>query len=132
VPLVPQELGAITAHSPSLTPATLGTHLPRAMGEAQVWQTPAQSLSQQTPSTQKPLWHSPLVVQLWPGPDLPQLPPVQLLPAAHWLSAVQVRVHPPPRHREGAQEMGRPLTQVPAPSQLPGGNSWPSSTQRAS
>jgi hypothetical protein len=106
--------------------------LPRALGEAQVWQAPAQSFSQQTPSTQTPLSHWSLLVQLCPAPNLPQLPLLQLLPGAHWLSAVQVRVHAPPAHFEGAQEMGRAARQVPAPSQIRGGKNCPSSAHRPS
>jgi hypothetical protein len=33
---------------------------------AQAWQVPSQAVSQQTPSTQKPLWHSAPRAQAWP------------------------------------------------------------------
>jgi hypothetical protein len=42
----------------------------------------AHALSQQTPSAQKPDWHSSLRVQLWPLPNLPQLPLRHVLGAA--------------------------------------------------
>jgi hypothetical protein len=37
--------------------------VPRPLGEAQNWQRPAQAFSQQTPSTQNPLWHCSPAVQ---------------------------------------------------------------------
>ena len=83
LPLVPQVLAAWTGQPESATPAAVGTHLPRVAGFEQLWQAPVQALSQQTPSTQKALSHSEFMVQVWPGPNLPQLPARQVLPATH-------------------------------------------------
>lgn len=41
----------------SAAPAGAGEHLPRALGRAQVWQAPLQSVLQQTPSMHLPDWH---------------------------------------------------------------------------
>jgi hypothetical protein len=42
-----------------------------------------QAVSQQTPSTQFPLWQSPPFVQVPPSAFAPQLPPAQGFGAAH-------------------------------------------------
>jgi hypothetical protein len=78
-PLSPQLAAPMSWHTflGSGPLARTGVHLPRALGRAQVWQGPAQAFSQQTPSTQAPLWHWSPAVQSWPLPRLPQLPPVQ-------------------------------------------------------
>jgi hypothetical protein len=82
LPSVPQVLAAVTGHIASETPAATGAHLPRVV-PAQVMHSSVQALSQQTPSTQKLLSHWAFCSQVWPGPNLPQLPLRQVLPATH-------------------------------------------------
>ena len=53
-------------------------------------QEPAQALSQQTPSTQKPVPHSSARAQAAPVNFFPQLPPRQGRPSAHWPGPVQL------------------------------------------
>lgn len=47
-------------------PEGISAHLPRDVGNPQDWQTPSQAESQQTPSAQFPLEHSPAQVQVCP------------------------------------------------------------------
>lgn len=129
---MPQVEVAVTGHIASPTPAATATHLPRLIGLAQVWQAPAQSFSQQTPSTQKPLSQSSLALQVWPGPNLPQLPFRQLFSSAHWSSSVQTRTHSPSMHLDGLHEMPMPSMQVPSPSQVLGGTNSPLLSQAPS
>jgi hypothetical protein len=97
-------------------PITAGEHLPRAPGRAQVWQDPVQSLLQQTPSTHFPDWHCEAMVQSWPSPRGPQLPPLHTAGAAHSVSVVQLRRQLPSAQTDGMQEIGNPSRQVPSPS----------------
>jgi hypothetical protein len=60
-----------------------------AEGSAQLRQAPAQRLSQQTPSMQLPLLHSPPCWQDWPIGLRPQLPLRQTLPVTQSASEVQ-------------------------------------------
>jgi hypothetical protein len=102
--------------------------LPLSAHERQV---PPQALLQQRPCAQKLLTHSLALLHTAPSGRLPQSPPEQTLPPAHWLSLPQlVRQRPPLQPRKGAQERApgvrqSPLLQVPAgvsvlssPSQL--------------
>jgi hypothetical protein len=58
-PLLPQAAAPSSWHMPRGSTALFGAgvHLPRALGRAQLWQAPPQADSQQTPCTQKLLWH---------------------------------------------------------------------------
>jgi hypothetical protein len=93
-------------------------HLPRAFGNAQLWQASVQAVRQQTPSAQKPVAHWSLLLQLWPLPRLPQLPPAHIAGAAHCVSFVQLVTQLPSAHIEGAQATSLPATQVPCPSHM--------------
>src|SRR5690242_17535809 len=69
LPSYPQLDGATAAHDPAVrgaAPAASGTHLLSEAAAAQVWHPDAQAVSQQTPSTQKPLVHSMGLVQALP------------------------------------------------------------------
>jgi len=61
LPLVAQEPAPMSLHLAcgSTRPAPTLLQWPGAFFSPQVWQAPAQALSQQTPSTQKLDWHSP-------------------------------------------------------------------------
>jgi hypothetical protein len=123
LPLAPQLAAPSSLQIPlgSVVPAGAGEHLPRALGREQVWQLPAQSLLQQTPSTHFPDWHCSPALQSWPSPRKPQLPPLQVTPAAHWVSATQLVMQAPPSQVDGLHEIGAPSRQVPSPSQVPAG-----------
>ena len=79
VPFRPQVAGASTLHMPrgSSAPRAASVHLPVWPGSAQDMHAPPQSLSQQTPSEQKPLLQSAFVVQL---ATEEHTPPMQGLP----------------------------------------------------
>jgi hypothetical protein len=82
-------------------------------------QVPAQRESQQTPSVQKPLPHSPSAVQADP-PTFRQAPPTQVKPPAHSLAWVQ-RLRQAPEvesQLKGAQLFVPASTQVPPPLQV--------------
>jgi hypothetical protein len=87
----------------------------------QVMQAPPQAFSQQTPSTQKPLWQSPLPPQVVPSVSFgTQWPPEQKLPVVQSVLALQdVRQLLAP-HTYAPQEVLLPAWQVPAPSQVMG------------
>src|SRR4051794_2177 len=98
--------------------------VPRAFGRAHVEQAPVQEVPQQTPSTQNPDLHWSPVVQSWPGPNLPQLPPSQAFGAAQSALVVHVCRQAPAAQVEGAQSMATPARQLPSPSQTLAGTSW--------
>jgi hypothetical protein len=66
VPVCPQLEGPRSKQTPrgSGAPRSTGEHLPVRPGSAQDTQAPVQAVSQQMPSAQKPLAHSPFVAQL--------------------------------------------------------------------
>ena len=74
-------------------PETAGVHCPTVPTPLQVMQAPPQAFSQQTPSTQKPLWQSPVAAQTAPlvfcatqTPLEQKLPGVQALFELHELA----------------------------------------------
>src|SRR3569623_745504 len=90
----------------SAEPAATSVHLPMLLLRLQLRQAPVQALSQQTPSTQWPFWHSPSVLQVWPsgvGPQLALTQAVLSAQATAWGAAVHVDVQAPFVHRKGAQ-----------------------------
>jgi hypothetical protein len=121
VPSVPQLDDPASAHWFSGScPAATGEQTPRVAARPHDRQIPVQALAQQTPCWQKPLAHSPGVVQSVPSTFLPQIVPLQTLPAvqsalvAH--AAPQAPLVP---HMYGAQVCCVPGLHVPTPSQRP-------------
>jgi hypothetical protein len=121
LPSVPQLLAPLSTQTlrGSTTPAGTGVQRPMAEGRAQLRQAPAQAPSQQTPSTQKLLTHSPAAVHGWPLGLGPQLPLWQTWPATQSASAVQRAMQAPSLHRYGAQLRTPGAWQRPRPSQVP-------------
>ncbi len=93
--------------------------VPGAVDSAQLRQLPVQAESQQTPSTQKPLAHSPAPPHDCPFGFRPQLPFWQDWPATQSASVVQWLMQAPPEQRNGAQDSSLPDRQMPRPSQVP-------------
>jgi hypothetical protein len=89
-PSVLQEAAPRSTQTPrrSGLPAATAVQCPIADGSAQLRQEPMQALSQQTPSTQFPLSHSPPCWHDWPTGLGPQLPATQTLPVVQSLSDV--------------------------------------------
>src|SRR5688572_22942294 len=119
--------GSVTPADARGSAASAGTFTqrPSAFGWAQNTQRPSQPESQQTPSTQNPDPHSMAALQTWPSPFLPQLCPWQLLGGTQSAALAQVPWQAPSLHRNGAQLMGEPPSQVPCPSQTLGGMKLP-------
>jgi hypothetical protein len=94
VPFCPQVAGGSTEHVPrgSGAPRSTGEHLPVRPGSAHDIHTPPQAASQQTPCAQKPLAHSPLVVQLTTNEHTPstQCLPPQSAGVAHFFEQERV------------------------------------------
>jgi hypothetical protein len=66
-PSLPQVDGSLAEHSArGSVPASAALHVPRLFVAPQVWQLPLQAVSQQTPSTQKPLAQSPVTAHAVP------------------------------------------------------------------
>jgi hypothetical protein len=95
--------------------------VPTALATAQLRQAEVQALSQQTPSTQKPLPHSAAAAQGWPFGLGPQLPFWQDWPVTQSASLVQRSTHAPFTQRYGAQLCAAAVRQLPSPSQVPAG-----------
>jgi hypothetical protein len=88
---VPQVDAPLSAHWPSgSAPAATSVQVPAVPARPHERQAPAQAVRQQVPCSQKPLWHSAVVVQAAPFGRLPQLPPLQTLGATQSASVVQV------------------------------------------
>jgi hypothetical protein len=119
--------GSVTPADARGSAASAGTFTqrPSAFGWAQNTQRPSQPESQQTPSTQNPDPHSMAARQTCPSPFLPQLCPWQLLGGTQSAALAQVPWHAPSLHRNGAQLMGEPPSQVPCPSHTLGGMKLP-------
>jgi Wiskott-Aldrich syndrome protein len=96
-PSSPHVVGDVVAQLArgSIAPGGTGTHRPTIPGRLQLRQAPAHELSQQTPSVQKPVVHSPLPAQGEPiglqppaahvpppPPAMPPVPPTPPVPAA--------------------------------------------------
>lgn len=98
---------------------TTASQLPSRPGTSQASHCAAQREPQQTPSTQKPVAHSPSRAQLDPaGSSGSQSPPAQKRPAAHSASCVQAPTQAEGPHSNGAQSFVSSAGQLPAPSQL--------------
>ena len=82
-------------------------------------QVPLQAFSQQTPSTQKPLWQAPAPPQAAPFASCgTQLPLWQKLPAVQSAVVVQVLRQLPVPQTYAPHDPVTPGAQVPAPSQV--------------
>jgi hypothetical protein len=103
----------------SLDPAGIGVQVPIAVDSAQVRQLPVQAESQQTPSTQKPLVHSPAAPHDCPFGFRPQLPFWQDWPLTQSASDEQRLRQAPPEQRKGAHPSSPCGRQTPTPSQVP-------------
>ena len=121
VPLVPQEAAFRSTHIArgSATPAAIGWQVPGAEASAQLRQAPWQASAQQTPSTQKPLAHSPAPAQVCPFDFGPQLPLTQLCPLAQSASVWQWLTQAAATHWNGEQSRTPGGRQAPMPSQVP-------------
>lgn len=94
VPSVPQPAAPRSTQTArgSTAPAAMAVQVPGADCNAQLWQAEVHALSQQTPSTQSPLAHSPAAPHGWPfgfGPQLPfwhDCPVTQSASLAHRLT----------------------------------------------
>jgi hypothetical protein len=127
LPLVPQLAAPWSAQAPrgSGTAAGLLVQRPRELGNPQKTQVPVQAVSQQKPSTQKPVRHSLAAPQLWPFCFLPQEPSRHRLPAVQSALLAQLPLQVFCAQTKGAQATGLPSTQVPAPSHTLMGISLP-------
>src|SRR5260221_5450755 len=93
---------------------------PTVDGSLHAWHCSSQALSQQTPSTQKPVAHWPPEAHCAPGPNLSmQMPAEQNLPAEHALSAAQPAQRAP-LQAAGAQSCSCIGPQDPSPAQVRG------------
>jgi hypothetical protein len=101
------------------------TQRPSAEGSPQFMHLPVQVESQQTPSAQKPDLHWLVLLQGWPSPRRPQLPPAQTWGTAQSPLPAQTTLQAPSAQMDGEQLMGEPARQVPLPSQLEAGVSPP-------
>ncbi len=118
---MPQEAApwSVQTFRGSAAPAAMGVQVPSAVDSAQLRQLPVQAESQQTPSTQKPVAHSPAAPHDWPFGFRPQLPFWQDCPAAQSASVAQRLRQEPPEQRNGAQPSSPWGRQMPRPSQVP-------------
>jgi hypothetical protein len=100
VPSRPQLEAGDAGQAADCSGIPLGTKLqtPGALGSLQVLQVSAQALSQQTPSTQKPLWQSFLQPQAWPFARRapPSAAQAASPPASRRATPVLSLPHPPP------------------------------------
>ncbi len=121
LPSVPQEAAPWSVHTfrGSLDPAGMGVQVPMAVDSAQLRQLPAHAESQQTPSTQNPVAHSPGPPHDCPFGLRPQLPFWQDCPPTQSASVVQRLRQEPPEQRNGAQLSSPWGRQMPRPSQVP-------------
>lgn len=104
LPSLPQALGSVAVHPLlAVPPAGIGPHVPFASPVSvllHAWQPPPQAWSQQKPSTQLLLTHSPLPPHEAPcpfsGAQTPLVVLVQYEPARHCPLLVQLVRHDPP------------------------------------
>src|SRR5688572_17624841 len=73
----------------SSDPAGTSWQVPTEPVRLQAWQLESQLVSQQMPSTQKPLTHSVPAPQVAPFRFFPQLPMTQGIPVWHWAAVLQ-------------------------------------------
>jgi hypothetical protein len=120
-PFVPHVAAPWSLHifRTSAVPAGMGVHAPSEPASAQLLHAPPQAWSQQTPSTQKPDAHSVPSPQAPPGCFRPQLPLTHAIPGAQSALVVQVVLHAPCAHANGAQSVTPGGWHMPAPSQTP-------------
>jgi hypothetical protein len=97
VPSVPHFSGPLSMQTPrgSTAPSGDGVHLPIDDGSAQLRQAPPHASSQQTPSTQNVLTHSPPPAQGCPFGLGPQLPALQTCPPTQSASLPQRAMQAP-------------------------------------
>jgi hypothetical protein len=93
--------------------------VPSAEGSAQLRQAPWQASAQQTPSTQKPLAHSPAPAQVCPFDFGPQVPLTQLWPVTQSASVWQWFTQALSVHWNGSQSCTPGDRQAPMPLQVP-------------
>jgi len=93
---------------------------PGDVGSAQLRQPPTQALSQQTPSTQKPDWHSLALLQRWPSRFGPQLRLTHAMPSSQSASVAQLVAHAAVAQRNGWQSWIPAAPHTPRPSQVAG------------
>jgi hypothetical protein len=85
----------------SAFPEAIMRQEPGDVAELQVRQPPAQAVSQQTPSTQKPEAHSPAAEQVCPRGFGPQVWFTQAAPVSQSESTLHALVQAPARQRNG-------------------------------
>jgi hypothetical protein len=104
----------------SAAPFGTGVQRPIDDSSAQLRHAPPHATSQQTPSTQKLLRHSPAPAHGWPLGLRPQLPLAsQTLPSTQSPSPVQRARHAPSRQRNGEHTCTPGVRQVPMPLHVP-------------
>ena len=82
------------AKVPQAAPAGRGEQVPTFPGRSQASQAPAQAVSQQNPSAQRPVWQSPSAVQELPRARVgAQVPPMHEAPVAQAALLAQVVGH---------------------------------------
>jgi hypothetical protein len=121
-PFVAHDCAPWSAHTPrgSTAPIAMGVQCPMAEDSAQLTQPPVQAPSQHTPSTHMFELHSALAAQAVPRLFKPHSPFTQAWPLSQSASDLQLSVHRPPVHRNGAQLRTPCGRHVPAPSHVPG------------
>jgi hypothetical protein len=126
VPSVPQEAApwSTQLRRGSWAPAATGVQCPSVDVRAQLRQAPWQAVSQQTPSTQKPLPQSLLATHDWPRLLGPQLPFTHEWPATQSASLAHRPRQAPPLQWKGEQACTPGGRQVPTPSQAPAVSTW--------
>jgi hypothetical protein len=112
---------------PHVAPSASVVQVPTDPPRLHAWHAPSQAVSQQTPSTQKPERHCPLLPHGSPsGKSSVQCPASQKEPGTHSASSLQLVAQALPSQRVyGAQETGSAGSQTPLPLQLPCGCSVP-------
>jgi hypothetical protein len=121
-PFVAHEGAPWSAHTPrgSTAPIVMGVQWPMADERAQLTHPPVQAPSQQTPSTHMFELHSASAAQAVPRLFLPHSPFTQACPLSQSASDLQLSVHSPSAHRNGAQLRTPCGRHVPVPSHVPG------------
>ena len=118
---MPQDAGpwSVQTFRGSLVPPGIAVQVPMAVDSAQLRQLPVHAESQQTPSTQKPVAHSPAPLHDCPFGLRPQLPFWQDWPPTQSASVAQRLRQAPPEQRNGAQLSSPCARQIPSPSHVP-------------
>jgi hypothetical protein len=123
VPVVPQEVGAVTAHWPWGSGARSGTavHVPAEAVRLQARHAPVHALSQHTPWAQNPDAHSLAAAQSAPRGLRPHEPLVQNSPGAQSALPPQPVWQVSPLQAKGLQVREREATHWPVALQVGGG-----------